>query len=211
MDALFAPYLENWLAQTDEKWMTWVHRITQLDQLFEPMEPPHVLNSSSVLDLFTAFQSGLDFLSKFGFQDKVKRERLNRNFVKTMSKTLERYCTLLYRDFANFGKDFPVNRSHIVKLNNMILAMHYLEEILKELGSDKQNISKNARRIEPLSDQSCLDLTIISAKDVPGQDLLWKTNDAYVELELQGTSLGLPKLFEMLSIQSGMSEYPCFI
>jgi hypothetical protein len=102
IQALFMPLINVWLSRTDSRWVDWVKRAYSLDQEngFEPIHSPRALNSSSVLDLFTAFQGGWSFLANFKFENKQQRDKLKGNFIRAMHKTLETYCKLIFYDFA---------------------------------------------------------------------------------------------------------------
>lgn len=86
IQSLFLPLVDVWLSRTDTRWVAWVKRAYELDAKsgFEPLSSPQILNSSSVLDLFTAFQSGFTFLSKFKFKDPMKRDQLQKTFIKVI-------------------------------------------------------------------------------------------------------------------------------
>jgi hypothetical protein len=81
IQSLFVPIINMWLTRTDNKWVEWVQRAYLLDD-FEPLSTPHVMNSTSVLDLFSGFEGGWSFLTNFKLEDRDKRDQLKANFIK---------------------------------------------------------------------------------------------------------------------------------
>jgi hypothetical protein len=103
IESFFLPIIDTWLLRTDSKWVEWVVRAYAVDS-FEPMSTPKRLNSTSVLDIFSAFQSALTFVSKFRFNDPEKREMLKRSFIMAMHKSLDTYCKMVFADFEAMEK-----------------------------------------------------------------------------------------------------------
>ena len=119
VEAHFLPVIDSWLTKTDSKWVEWVVRAYAVDN-FEPISSPKKMNSTSVLDVFSAFQSALSFVSKFRFDDVKKREQLKQRFITAMHKTLETYCLLTFEDFDEIEKP---NRS--LPLEPKVLYLFY--------------------------------------------------------------------------------------
>lgn len=44
--------------------------------------PPVSMHSTSVMDMFTCFYAGLDFIEKLAWRESAKKDRLIKNFVK---------------------------------------------------------------------------------------------------------------------------------
>jgi hypothetical protein len=98
IETYFMPMIDSWLLRTDSKWLDWAKRAYAIDQ-FEPVSSPKALNSTSILDLFSAFQGALTFVTKFRFKDSNKQEQLKRSFITGIHKILVTYCKLVFEEF----------------------------------------------------------------------------------------------------------------
>ncbi|KAJ3334642.1 hypothetical protein HDU91_002622, partial [Kappamyces sp. JEL0680] len=160
IESYFLPMIDTWLARTDSKWLEWIQRAYYLDN-FEPIVSPKNLNSTSVLDVFTVFQSALSFVSKFRFKDKMKKEQLKRNFITVTHKILVSYCKLLFQDFEGLenhstASAFLFSPAHVVKFNNIMFAQELMEKLVAQLhGMDESHlpgiISPAALQSDPVS------------------------------------------------------------
>ncbi|KAI8914123.1 hypothetical protein BC831DRAFT_488909 [Entophlyctis helioformis] len=196
VDSLFAPYIDQWLTRTDQKWIEWVVRAYELDKAggFEPVLPPMAMNSTSVLDLFASFQSGLDFMTQFNFTDSVRRDQLARNFIKAMSKALQEYCRLMFADFDRLDQSnadkILFTREHCTQSNNIFAAQMNLRKVLDALKVSEKAamvVSPTARRIMPFDEQH-FDIKIIRATGIAAKN--WTTSDPYVTVKVNDEVLG---------------------
>ncbi|KAI8913482.1 hypothetical protein EDD86DRAFT_245117 [Gorgonomyces haynaldii] len=186
IDQLFAPYIRDWLSQTDIKWSEWVKRMYELDKEegWKPIDPPKYMTSESVKQLFTAFSSGLEFMSKFHFTNPA------------ISRTLEQYCDMIFAELAQERKgNFVFLQEDVVKLNNILNAQEYLETMLRTLKHGAQ-LSRNAERLESDPDFTFFNITLISASDLPPKDTIWRTNDCYITVHLDTTALGSTRVIK---------------
>ncbi|KAJ3000450.1 hypothetical protein HDV02_005315 [Globomyces sp. JEL0801] len=170
IESLFIPSINSWLARTDATWLEWVQRAYLSDENngFKAVLSPHNLNSSSVIDIFTAFQGGLSFLGKFRFKDPATKENLKCSFVK-----------------------------QITKCNNILAAQSLFEELLESLNNDSQGkseISPTATRTE-LNNVPTYEVKLIGAKNLAPQN--FQAPDAFVVMliggELVGASATVPQ------------------
>ncbi|KAI8902125.1 hypothetical protein BC833DRAFT_574483 [Globomyces pollinis-pini] len=204
IESLFIPSINSWLARTDATWLEWVQRAYLSDENngFKAVLSPHNLNSSSVIDIFTAFQGGLSFLGKFRFKDPATKENLKCSFVKAMHTTIERYCELNFDIFDQFNQlkkddiqNFTVQQ--ITKCNNILAAQSLFEELLESLNNDSQGkseISPTATRTE-LNNVPTYEVKLIGAKNLAPQN--FQAPDAFVVMliggELVGASATVPQ------------------
>ncbi|KAJ3282535.1 hypothetical protein HK104_010843 [Borealophlyctis nickersoniae] len=193
VESWFAPFIQQWLTVTDQKWIDWVKSAVDLEK-YHPTLPPTIMASSSVLDLFTCFNSGLDFIEKLGWRDGSNKDRLVKDFIKMMSKALQKYASMMYAEFERMhnevsDKPRPFSFESCVKVNNILTAISKLREILNQLIANEaiSKIDPNALKTEPTEGQGVIHIKIIKATNLIACD--WTTSDPYVTL-----SLGTEKL-----------------
>ncbi|KAJ3028267.1 hypothetical protein HDV00_010538 [Rhizophlyctis rosea] len=191
----FAPFIKEWLTLTNEKWVEWVKSAVQAET-YQPTLPPTIMASSSVFDLFTCFNSGLEFIEKLGWKDSNKKDKLVRDFIKMMSKALQEYAHLMYKEFEeienkNSSEMVEWSYESCIKLNNILTARQKLREILDKLiDSDDPSSNKydpTAPRTEPEVGRALLYVKIIRANNLQACD--WTTSDPYVILSHEGNEL----------------------
>ncbi|KAI8826699.1 uncharacterized protein EV422DRAFT_7044 [Fimicolochytrium jonesii] len=213
VESWFAPFISQWLALTDQKWLEWAKSAVDMEK-YEPYMPPLSMHSTSVMDLFTCFYGGLDFIDKLDWKESTKKDRLVKDFVKMMSKSLQEYALMMWTDFhkidnENSDKPFQFTPQSCIKLNNVVAALCKLDDILARLPSgdnprsvyissppvgrrrniNRKNISRTAERFEPDGDKSVFSVTISRASNLPACDWPAATSDPYAVLEHAGTEL----------------------
>ncbi|KAJ3057271.1 hypothetical protein HK097_009930 [Rhizophlyctis rosea] len=191
----FAPFIKEWLTLTNEKWVEWVKSAVQAET-YKPTLPPTVMASSSVFDLFTCFNSGLEFIQNLGWKDSNKKDKLVRDFIKMMSKALQEYASLMYKEFEdvenkNSSEMVEWSYESCIKLNNILAARQKLREVLDKLvdldGAPPDKFDPAAARTEPEPDRALLYIKIIRAQGLQACD--WTTSDPYVILSNGGNEL----------------------
>nr|KAJ3419548.1 hypothetical protein HK105_006815 [Polyrhizophydium stewartii] len=202
IDSLFAPYIEQWLTRTDAKWIEWVVRAYELDERaqFEQVLPPRALNSTSVLDLFSSFQSGLEFMAQFNFTDTNKRERLARSFIKAMGKALQEYCRLVFADFEAIDQTqgkAKFSAQICTKSNNIFTAQQNLRKVLSALKVAEKSameVSSSARRIHENPGFQQFSLKLIRAQNIAAKD--WATSNPFVRVLVGGREIGASRVID---------------
>ncbi|KAJ3271152.1 hypothetical protein HDV01_007010 [Terramyces sp. JEL0728] len=139
----FKPLIEYYLSKADEKWIEWVKTSYMYDKEkgFSFVSSPNNLNSASVVDMFSAFNGGLAFLSKFKFDTDAEKQRLKRKFVK-----------------------------FIVKLNNILKAQKEFEKLIIALDSYNMEISGNSQVVEPSKTSKLFNVKINHATNLGNQN-----------------------------------------
>ncbi|WVN88902.1 uncharacterized protein L203_104117 [Cryptococcus depauperatus CBS 7841] len=92
----FEPIVQIWLDQTDLKTREWSDKALAVDN-FEPSTEHGP--SSSVTDLFDSLRSAAEFLMELEWQDEKNLARFVTRFSKTMSISVEIYCSNLEKLF----------------------------------------------------------------------------------------------------------------
>ncbi|KAI8916950.1 hypothetical protein DFJ77DRAFT_488843 [Powellomyces hirtus] len=200
VESWFAPFISQWLTLTDQKWLEWAKSAVTVEK-YEPYFPPLSMHSTSVMDLFTCFHAGLDFIEKLAWRESAKKDRLVKDFIKMMSKSLQEYVQMMWEEFEVVDtehSDKPVAFSYqsCIKLNNMIAAHSKLNDILSKLPttsttsrSGPLTIHPDAARNEPEKDKSTISITLLRATNLAICDWTTSSSDPYIVLSHAGTEL----------------------
>lgn len=193
---LFAPFIEQWLSRTDKFWIEWVDRAFLADEAsnFTPEYPPNNLVSNSASTIFSFLENGLELFSEFVLMDNFQKSRLNRHFIKAVTKAMERYCLKVFEAFSEIDKskkkDFVFTREFVTKTNNLLYCRYNLNEMLAKLIDKNSDISKHSKRTEPKTGVAQFCVSIISASNVAGKDPIWRTSDCFATVQLGKENYG---------------------
>ncbi|TPX63175.1 hypothetical protein SpCBS45565_g06816 [Spizellomyces sp. 'palustris'] len=194
VESWFAPFISQWLTLTDQKWLEWVKSAVGVEK-YEPYMPPVSMHSTSVMDIFTCFYGGLEFIEKLAWRESAKKDRLVKDFIKMMSKSLQEYAQMMWDEFEqidNDNADKPLVFSYqsCIKINNLVAAHMKLKDILSKLvasNGGRRKIDMSAPRTEPEKEKSTISIKIIRAANLQACD--WTTSDPYVVLSHAGGEL----------------------
>ncbi|KAH8831052.1 hypothetical protein DL96DRAFT_806757 [Flagelloscypha sp. PMI_526] len=89
ISSFFAPYVRQWLVNTDNKTGQWVDAAVQADK-FEAEGPEG--HSSSIVDLFESLKSPINFLDELEWANDYENARFYTGLSKTVAKAVEQYC-----------------------------------------------------------------------------------------------------------------------
>ncbi|KAJ3168804.1 hypothetical protein HDU88_001131 [Geranomyces variabilis] len=191
----FAPFISQWLTLTDQKWLEWARNAVNVEK-YEPYHPPFAMHSTSVMDLFTCFHAGLDFIENLAWRESAKKERLMTDFVKMMSKSLQEYGTLMWEELEHIDTEHTdaevvFSYQSCIKLNNVLAAHAKLAALLAKIpqASVAATISDTAPRSEPHKDKSTITLTVLRASNLKVCDWTTGSSDPYVVLSHEGQEL----------------------
>ncbi|KAJ3007825.1 hypothetical protein HKX48_008913, partial [Thoreauomyces humboldtii] len=201
VESWFAPFISQWLTLTDQKWLEWAKSAVDVET-YDPYFPPLLMHSTSVLDMFTCFHAGLDFIDKLAWRESTKKDRLVTDFIKMMSKSLQEYVQMMWAEFEvvdleHGDKPFVFSHRSCIKLNNVVAAHAKLRDILRKLpttstsatAGGRMAINPNATRSEPEKDKATVSITLLRASDLQVCDWSTRSSDPYVVLSHEGTEL----------------------
>ncbi|KAI9001888.1 hypothetical protein BC832DRAFT_123334 [Gaertneriomyces semiglobifer] len=188
----FAPFVGEWLQMTDSRWLEWVDNAVKIED-YEPAMAPVSMHSTSVIDMFTCFHAGLEFIEKLAWRESAKKDRLVKDFIKMISKSLQRYTQLMWEEFQqidneNLDRSVEFSRESCIKMNNIVAAHGKLRSMFKRIVPDiHRPVDPDATRTEPSTSETTYDITIIRATNLQICD--WNSSDPYVVLSHNGTEL----------------------
>ncbi|KAJ3147705.1 hypothetical protein HDU86_007880 [Geranomyces michiganensis] len=195
VESWFAPFISQWLTLTDQKWLEWARSAVSVEK-YEPYHSPLAMHSTSVMDLFTCFHAGLDFIENLAWRESAKKERLMTDFVKMMSKSLQEYGALMWEELEHVDTDHTDGEvaftyQSCIKLNNVLAAHAKLAALLAKIpqASAAATIPHTAPRSEPHQDKSTITLTVLRASGLKVCDWTTGSSDPYVVLSHEGQEL----------------------
>ncbi|KAI9097090.1 hypothetical protein DFS34DRAFT_134893 [Phlyctochytrium arcticum] len=194
VESWFAPFISQWLALTDQRWVEWVKSAVDIEK-YVPYMPPVSMHSTSVMDMYSCFHAGLEFIEKLAWRESGKKERLVKDFIKMMSKALQEYAQMMWDEFEaidNENSDKPIEFSFqsCIKINNVVAAHLKLKDILQKLvkaNAGHRKVDLAASRTEAQQDKATISVKVIRAANLQACD--WTTSDPYVILSHGGTEI----------------------
>jgi hypothetical protein len=139
IEGWFEPFVGKWLSLTDTKLDEWVGSSVAMDS-WDPVLPPSAMHSSSVVDIFAAFNQTLDFIDQLRWPNEVTKGGFLCKFAKNIAKAMNRFVEYVMDPFqqiatANLSPDVPVDISPetCVRINDLLEAYSRLEDLVDAL------------------------------------------------------------------------------